>query len=120
MTKIELIRKEREKLADIFKDVDANKLRLVDGLIDQAAYLVVENAMLQETMVETGMVKIHPVHKDIQKPIEAARQYRQNANSYAVIIKTLNGILSKDSAGEEDPFDEWLRNRNKQGGDTEE
>lgn len=120
MTKKELIRKERDKLGEIFKDIDPNKLKLVEGLIDQAAYLAVENAMLQETMVETGMVKIHPVHKEIQKPVEAARQYRQNANSYAVIIKTLNGILTKDSTGEEDPFDEWLRSKKQQGGNTEE
>ena len=120
MTKSELIREEREKLAEIFKDLDSNKLKLVEGLLDQAAYLKIENGMLQEIMVETGMIKIHPTNKSIQKPIEAARQYRQNANSYAVQIKALDAILSRDSSGEEDPFDEWLRKQKDKSGDREE
>jgi ATP-dependent DNA ligase len=114
MTKRELILKERKRLDEIFKDVDDKKRELVDKLIDQAAFISVESAMLQEAMAETGMVKIHPKHKDIQKPVEAARQYRQNTNSYAVIIKTLNSILTKDSTGEEDPFDLWLEEKRKQ------
>lgn len=119
MTKSELIQKERQRLADIFADIDDKKKGLIDKLIDQAAFISVENAMLQEIMVETGMLKIHPVHKDIQKPIEAAKQYRQNTNSYAVIIKTLNSILSRDSLEGDDPFDEWLRSKQKQSGTEE-
>lgn len=120
MMKIELIQKERERLVNLFNDVDDAKRELIDGLINQAAFLAVENAMLQETMIETGMIKVHPVHKEMQKPIEAAKQYRQNANTYAVIIKTLNGILTKDAAGGDDPFDEWLRKKQKQGADRPE
>ncbi len=114
MTKSEQIQNERQRLGEIFSNVDENKRKLVEKLIDQAAYLAVENSNLKTVLVETGMVKYHPVHKDIQKPVEAARQYRQNVNSYALIIKTLNGILSRDSESGEDPFDEWLRER-KQG-----
>ena len=103
--------KERAKLLEIFKDVDPSKAKLVEGLIEEAAFIRVENMKLRRTLVETGMVKIHPVHKDIQRPVETARQYRQNVNSYAVLIKTLNGILMKDTVDEDDPFDTWLRER---------
>ena len=108
------IQKERERLEELFKGADPAKKELAKGLLDQAAYLAVENAMLQEGMLETGMVKIHPVHKDIQKPIEAARQYRQNANSYAMMIKTISSILNTGGGEGEDPFDEWLRSKQQQ------
>ena len=53
------------------------------------------------------MVKIHPEHPDIQKPTEAAKQYLKNVNSYAVVIKTLNGVLSKSLIAEEDDMSEF-------------
>lgn len=114
MTKTERIQKERARLAEILKDIDENKRALVDGLIDQAAYLTIENNDLQESLVITGMVKIHPQNPGIQKPVEAAKQYRQNVNTYAVIIKTLNGVLMKDAGAEEDAFDEWVKSRQQQ------
>jgi len=113
------IQKERERLEALFEGADPAKKELVKGLLDQAAYLAVENTMLQAGMVETGMVKIHPIHKDIQKPIEAARQYRQNANSYAMMIKTINSILNNGGGEGDDPFDEWLRSKQQKETDDE-
>lgn len=112
MSKVAEVQKERERLLEIFKNVDPSKAALIDGLIDEAAYLKVENAELRALMLDTGMVKVHPHHRELQKPVEAARQYRQNVNSYSVVIKTLNGILSKDAAPEEDEFDAWIKERN--------
>ncbi len=103
--------KEREKLAELFKDVDPAKAKLAEGLIEEAAFLRVQNQALREILVETGMVKIHPQHKAIQKPVETARQYLKNVNSYSVIVKTLNGILKKDALEEEDEFDTFLKER---------
>lgn len=103
--------KEREKLAELFKDVDPAKAKLAEGLIEEAAFLRIQNQALRAAIVETGMVKIHPVHKDIQKPVETARQYLKNVNSYSVIVKTLNGILQKDALEEEDEFDTFLKER---------
>ena len=60
-------------------------------------------------MKETGTVKIHPEFPELQKPIESAKQYRQNANTYAVVIKTLNGILSKDGIEQDDDFKKFLK-----------
>ena len=111
MDKITKIREERAKLAEIFKEIDPTKAKLIAGLLDEAAYLLVENEMLRGVLVETGMIKVHPQHPDIQKPVEAARQYRQNVNSYAVVIKTLNGILAKDGTEGEDEFDKFMRER---------
>jgi hypothetical protein len=94
--------KELERLREIFQKVDPEKADLVDGLIRDAAFLKVENAELRRTLEVTGMVKIHPNNPDLQKPVEASRQYLKNVNSYSVIIKTLNGILNKNMIEEDD------------------
>lgn len=107
MTKNEVFKKEKSKLTDIFKDVEESKRKLVEGLIDDAAFLKSENYELKLLLQETGMIKIHPSQRHLQKPTEAARQYLKNVNSYAVIIKTLNGVLSKNIIDDDDELSEF-------------
>ena len=107
MSKCDVYQKELDKLAKIFADVDPPKAQLVQGLIEDAAFLLSENYILKESISKTGMVKIHPEHPDIQKPTEAAKQYLKNVNSYAVVIKTLNGVLSKSLFEPEDDMGEY-------------
>lgn len=107
MTKEAIFKKELEKLTEIFNDVDESKRKLVEGLIEDAAFLKAENSILKEVISETGMVKIHPKHKDLQKPVEAAKQYLKNINSYSVVIKTLNGVLNKNAIEEDDELSEF-------------
>ena len=104
---------ERERLMELFKEVEPAKAKLAEGLIEEAAFLRVQNQALRETLVETGMVKIHPQHLLIQKPVETARQYLKNVNSYSVIVKTLNSILQKNFLAEEDEFDAFLKERDR-------
>ena len=81
-------RYKREKLAeDLGADIEEPKRQLVEGLIQDAAFLFAENHVLKEAISQTGMIKVHPQHPDIQKPIETAKQYLRNINSYAVIVK---------------------------------
>lgn len=100
---------ELARLKKLFKNVDQVKAELVEGLIEDAAWLRVQNEELKELMSGTGMLKVHPEHRQIQKPTEAGKQYLKNVNSYAVIIKTLNGILQKDQMEEEDEFEKFLK-----------
>lgn len=108
MLKTDVYQGELTKLTEIFQDVDPAKAKLVEGLIEDAAFLKAENYMLRKSISDTGMVKIHPQHPDLQKPIETSKQYLKNVNSYAVIIKTLNGVLNKSLLTEdEDELDEF-------------
>ncbi len=88
---------EYNKLTEIFKDVEEPKRKLVEGLIQEASFLYAENMELRKLLRVTGMVKTHPDHPEIQKQVPAAGQYLKNLNSYSVVIKTLNGILSKNA-----------------------
>ena len=107
MSKQDEYQKELAKLTEIFAEVEEPKRRLVEGLIQDAAFLFAENYVLKQAISETGMVKIHPSHPDIQKPIETAKQFLKNVGLYAVVIKTLSGVLSKGIIEDEDDLDEF-------------
>lgn len=109
MSKSDEYQKERTKLLELFADLDPKKLKLIEGLLDDAAWLKANNTALKMAMVETGMVKIHPEHPEIQRPVETARQYLRNLNSYAAVIKTINSIAQHTGEEGEDAFDEWLK-----------
>lgn len=100
-------KKEFEKLTEIFQDVEESKRKLVEGLIEDAAFLRSENHVLKESMIETGMVKFHPDNITMQKTVEAAKQYLKNVNSYSVVIKTLNGVLNKNILEDDDELSEF-------------
>ncbi len=109
MDKMDLDEQELTKLKELFNDVEPSKAKLVEGLIEDAAFLMAENKMLKQLTMETGMVRVHPEYPEMQKPTEAAKQYLKNVNSYAVIIKTLNSILQKNTVEQDDAFDEFLK-----------
>lgn len=107
MSKTEVYQKELMKITELFKDVDPPKAKLVEGLIEDAAFLKAENYALRQSITVTGMVKVHPQHPEIQKSVEAAKQYLKNINCYAVVIKTLNGVLNKNMIEDEDELSEF-------------
>lgn len=107
MTKHQVYKAELEKLSKIFEEVDENKKKLVEGLIQDAAFLYAENYELKKALSETGMIKFHPTNMSLQKNMPAGKEFRQNLNSYAVVIKTLNGILDKVEIDDEDDMSEY-------------
>lgn len=109
MEKEDIFAQEVEKLTLLFTEVESAKAKLVEGLIQDAAFLFAESHSMRNMMANTGMMKVHPLNVDIQKPTETAKQYLKTTNSYAVIIKTLNGILSKSAIEQEDDFDQFMR-----------
>lgn len=107
MTKQKVYEQELEKLTEIFKDIDESKKKLVEGLIQDAAFLYAENYELRKLLDVTGSVKVHPDHKELQKSVPAAKEYRQNLNSYSVVIKTLNSVLTKGTISEDDDLEDY-------------
>lgn len=107
MSKSDEYKRELAKLTEIFNDVEDSRRKLVEGLIEDAAFLKAENFILKQQITETGMVKIHPQHPEIQKPIETAKQFLKNVGVYAVVIKTLSGVLSKNIIETDDGLDEF-------------
>jgi len=107
LEKSEVYALELAKLQEIFQDVEPSKAKLCEGLVEEAAFLKAENYVLKKVLAATGMVKIHPNKPELQKSTEAAKQYLKNLNSYAVVIKTLNGVLNKTLTDEEDELGDY-------------
>ncbi|XCH78858.1 MAG: hypothetical protein WHF31_15250 [Candidatus Dehalobacter alkaniphilus] len=100
---------ELEKLKDIFSKVDPPKQKLVEKLVYEAAFLSDENDKLRDVIREVGMIKIHPTRPDLQKPTEAGKQYLKNLAAYAIVIKTLNSVLTKNSVEEDDEYAKFIK-----------
>lgn len=98
---------EFEKLSKIFEEVEPQKKQLVEGLIENAAFLYSEDMDLERKLKKSGLLKIHPQHPELQKILPAATQYLKNLNTYSTVIKTLNGVLSKNEIEEDDGMDEF-------------
>jgi hypothetical protein len=107
MLKQNIYDREYEKLNNLFMDVDENSKKLIQGLIQDAAFLYAKNYELKNILDETGFIKINPKNKGFQKSIPAAKEYRQNLNSYTVVIKTLSGILEKKIDIDDDELEEY-------------
>ena len=107
MLKQKVYEEELAKLTEVFKDINESKKKLVEGLIQDAAFLYAENYVLKESLNKTGMIKFHPNNPTLQKPLPAAKEYRQNLNSYAVVIRSLDRVLMKDIVEEEDDMGEY-------------
>ena len=108
MTKREAYNKELNKLNEIFSDVEESDKKLVEGLIQDAAFLYAENFVIKQVLEDTGMIKIHPDNPNLQKPLPIAKEYRQNLNSYSVVIKSLSSVLQKKIDDEDDDMDEFV------------
>lgn len=109
LDKAKVYQQEHDKLTEIFKDVEESKRKLVEGLIQETAFLKGELFSLVQILKETGMIRFNPDNKSQQKTLPIANEYRRTVNIYALNIKVLNGILMKDTIETDDPFDEWLK-----------
>lgn len=93
---------ERERLGEVFGELDPKQKQLIETLIDEAAFLVGENYALKEQLKLTGMVLVNPAKASQQKIVPTAAQYLKNLNAYTVVIKALATILNKQPPEEED------------------
>lgn len=101
--------KELEKLKQIFSELKTNEFDLIQGLLEETAYLKVSLYEMREMISETGMIQIHPKDNKKQKALPIANEYRRTVNIYALNIKQLYALLHKLDTVEENAFDIWLK-----------
>ena len=99
--------KESIRLTTLFEDSDDTTKSLAAGLIQDAAYLYAENKILRSMLKEIGMVRINPDNPQQQRPIEAAKQYRANCDTYSSIMGRLYRMLDTQDEEDEDDMEEF-------------
>lgn len=100
------IKKEYERIKDVFKDSDGKTLQLLDGLILEAARTRVELDKLHRIEEHSGLVVVHPSRPEMQKEMPVARVLPKVRASYTNIMfklsKSLNNQISDDDLGLDD------------------
>ena len=95
LTKQEQIKKEQRRLRGIFKDLDANKKKLVTPLIDKAAFMSIELDELQKTLESDGWITEYKNGENQYgtKRSPEADTYISLSKNYAAVIKQLVDLV---------------------------
>ena len=107
------ISKEVKKLEKIFKNVEADKVKLVQGLIENAAFLRVTLYELREIMLETGTIEnFKNGSQEMLREHPAMKNYSTLLKNYTTIMKQLFDVLPNGGAGtaEKDEFLAFIKN----------
>ncbi len=114
--RVTAIKKEKSRLAKQFKEIDKKSRAVVDGLIEQAAFLRVQLQELADDINQNGTTELFAQGKD-QDPYErqrpAANVYNSMNANYQKIIKQLNELLPKPVKNTEvkDGFRDFVNGR---------
>lgn len=84
------IRKEKERLSEIFKDLEENKLKTCRALIDRAAFITISLEDLEEKLNETGWVEEYQNGENQSGMKKAAA-----ADVHISLTKNLNAIIKQ-------------------------
>lgn len=114
--RVRAIKKEKSRLAKQFREIDKKSRAVVDGLIEQAAFLRVQLQELADDINQNGATELFAQGKD-QEPYErqrpAANVYNSMNANYQKIIKQLNELLPKPVKNTEvkDGFRDFVNGR---------
>lgn len=81
----------REKLDEIFKDIDENKKDLISPLLDDVVFL--EEQM--EKLKKMPFIQVHPSDPTKQRVTKASKLYKEQSQSYMNAIHILSSLLNK-------------------------
>ena len=107
MDKEDVIQKEKNKLSKIFENVEENKKLLAENTIEQTANLTGELFELYKNIKDNKSVIVSNKNPSHQLITESAKLWNKYLNTYAVLIKTLNGILEKNVIEANDDYEEF-------------
>lgn len=101
------VEKEYERIKGLFNDTDEKQLSLLDGAFWECARLRCELNALHEIVKETGLVKVHPTNKNMQKELPVSKLIVKVRANYLNYIAKLSNILGKNEDFEEDDMAEF-------------
>ena len=106
------VKKEKNRLKKVFKEIEEKKKRAAEGLFDEAAFMRISLQMLKEDLQENGFTELFQ-QSEKQDPYERERPqakiYATMNGNYQKIIKQLTDLLPQDASKPKvgDPFEEF-------------
>lgn len=109
------IKKERKKLQEIFKNVEKNKLDIVEQTIEQVAFMGIELLDLKEIIKRDGMVELYAngAKQYGKKQSAASQAYNALFKVYTSCIKQLIDLLPVEDNSQKSKVLEFLSNGKK-------
>jgi hypothetical protein len=114
MTKDEIIKKEKAKLTDRFKDLEEKTKRSVESLMDEAAFMAASLFELRKIINEKGYTEEYQNGENQKgtKKCSEVEIYINLSKNYMAIMKQLTDLLPKQGPKiENDGFDEFVGDR---------
>ena len=84
------INREKKRLQELFKDLDPNKLKTCQALIDRAAFITISLQDLEEQLNETGWVEEYQNGEN-----QSGRKKAEAADVHISLTKNLNAIIKQ-------------------------
>lgn len=104
------ITNEKNKMLNIFKDLDDNTKKIATPLIENASYMKVELAHLKKYNIKNGIKEFYMNGKGqfgYKESVES-KTYNTMIKNYIAVIKQLNDILPKDKTiNSDDDFENF-------------
>lgn len=107
INKDEQVKKEYERLREIYKGAEETKLRLVDELLHRASFLKIELSGLEYQIRKIGSVQYS--NKGNARITTAYKSYLQTVSVYQNVIKAIDKIMESTTVDEDDAFDEFIK-----------
>jgi hypothetical protein len=113
LTKDEVVKKEIRRLKRIYKDLDDDKKKVCEGLIEEAAFMRATLADLRATIDREGAIDEMPQGEySILREHPAAKLYNTMIQRYSAITKQLSSLLPEAVVKEpDDGFDSFAAER---------
>lgn len=113
--KLNRIKAEEKKLKSIYTKIGAKQKKIIDGLIQRAAYMRVTLEDYEKDLDEGGYVELFSQSENLE-PYErerpVARLYNAMNKNYQSIIKQLTDLVPKEQPKQQnDNFDEFVNGR---------
>lgn len=107
------IKKEVVRLRKLFKEIEENKKKLAEKLIENAAFMSITLEDLKKDIVKYGVKETYVNGKDqfgFKESVES-KTYNTMIKNYMNIIKQLNDMLPQEKKiDEKDEFDKFCDN----------
>lgn len=98
---------EINRLKQEFPGADENKLRALEGLIEQAAYERIYLKRLNEQAIISGLVEFHPENAKLQRTLPISGEIAKHSAALTNIMDKLMKHLAVEVDDEDDSLDEY-------------
>ena len=102
--RVSKIRKEKKRLLEVFKNIETSRMKLVEKLIDDAAFQSVTLEETRELIKRDGVIEEYQNganQKGIKKSA-SVEVYDKRVNTYSKIIKQLTDLLPEKVVWDEE------------------